>query len=160
MNTPLFAAAEPARGILSLTGEDSASFLQGLVSNDTRLLAPDRALWAALLTAQGKFLHDFFLLRFGPRVLLEGEGGRIAELKKRLGLYKLRAKVAIDGALPASGTLVTRPDGGEAGEIRSGQDGRALALIRLEALDAGGPFRAGTATVTPLPPDWLQRPAV
>ena len=66
--------------------------------------------------------------------------------------------VAIEGALPASGTLVTRPDGSEAGEIRSGLDGRALALIRFEALDAGGPYQAGDTRVEPLPPAWLQRP--
>ncbi|MEI9987517.1 MAG: hypothetical protein WDN69_32880 [Aliidongia sp.] len=66
--------------------------------------------------------------------------------------------VTIDGALPEPGTLVTRPDGSEAGEIRSGLDGTALALFRFEALDAGGPYEAGATGVTPLPPAWLRRP--
>ena len=297
MTSPYFAPTQPARGILALSGEDRSSFLQGLVSNDMRKVAPDKAVWTALLTAQGKYLHDFFALTLGDTILIEGEGARIADLKKRLGLYKLRAKialtdasadyetwlgwgdgaasalglaeagqamilgggiayvdprrpalgircvlpagqgaalltdkgfvpgdwavweqlrlaegvpdgsrdllpeksillengfdelngvawdkgcyigqeltartkyrglikkrlmpVAIEGALPASGTLVTRPDGSEAGEIRSGLDGRALALIRFEALDAGGPYQAGDTRVEPLPPAWLQRP--
>ncbi|MGB8843556.1 MAG: folate-binding protein, partial [Aliidongia sp.] len=91
-----FAPSEPPRGLLALTGEDCVSFLQGLVSNDMRLLAPDRALWTAFLTAQGKYLHDFFALRQGETILLDGEGARIADLKKRLGLYKLRAKIALE----------------------------------------------------------------
>jgi tRNA-modifying protein YgfZ len=297
VTSPYFAPAQPARGILSLSGEDRSTFLQGLVSNDMRKLAPDRVVWTALLTAQGKYLHDFFALTLGDTILLEGEGARIADLKKRLGLYKLRAKialndvsaeyetwlgwgggaaaalglaeagqaaalgggiayvdprraalgircvlpagqgadlfagqgfvpgdwtdwerqrlsegvpdgsrdllpeksillengfdelngvawdkgcyigqeltartkyrglikkrlmpVAITGALPEPGTLVTRPDGSEAGEIRSGLDGTALALIRFQALEAGGPYRAGDSSVEPLPPGWLQRP--
>ena len=43
--------------------------------------------------------------------------------------------VAIEGALPEPGTLVTRPDGSEAGEIRSGLDGRALAQNGAVTLD-------------------------
>src|ERR1043165_5592094 len=43
-----------ARALLRLSGEDASGFLQGLVTNDVALLAPDRPLWAALLTAQGK----------------------------------------------------------------------------------------------------------
>ena len=91
-----YAPAEPARGLLALTGEDRAKFLQGLVSNDVRLLSDTRAIWAALLTAQGKYLHDFFVAASGDAWLIDGEGDRIADLKRRLGLYKLRAKIALD----------------------------------------------------------------
>lgn len=296
MSHPLFAPAQPSRGILSVTGEDRVSFLQGLVSNDVLKLTPERALWTAFLTAQGKYLHDFFVVPWRGTLLLEGEGARIADLKKRLGLYKLRAKIAIEdvsagfevwlgwgegaagalgldaagsaaaigggigfidprlatlgirliapigtgaeilsarglqpgewagwetlrlthgvpdgsrdlvpeksillengfdelhgvawdkgcyigqeltartkyrglikkrlmpvtieGTLPESGTLVTREDGSEAGEIRSGRGDRALALIRLEALDEGGVLTAGGARVVPVVPEWLRR---
>ena len=260
-------------------------------------IAADRAVYAALLTAQGKYLHDFIMAAAGEAIWLDAEAARLADLKRRLSIYRLRAKVtldelpdlavaavfgdgffgvlnlpeqpgaarpfagglalvdprlaalgvrvilpraelrealvaagvaeadfaaydrhrlalgipdssrdliveksillesgfdelngvdwqkgcyigqeltartkyrglikkrlmpvAIEGVLPEPGTLVTRPDGSEAGEIRSGLDGRALALIRFEALDAGGPYRAGDTRVEPLPPDWLQRP--
>ena len=43
------------RGVLAVSGADRRNFLQGLVSNDVEKLAPDRALYAALLTAQGKY---------------------------------------------------------------------------------------------------------
>jgi folate-binding protein YgfZ len=297
MTSPAFAPAAPARGLLALTGDDRAAFLQGLVSNDVRLLSPARALWAALLTAQGKYLQDFFLLQSGETVLIEGEGARLADLKRRLSIYKLRAKialedvsaswevfvgwdggaaeafglreagqaapigaglvyldprrpslgirvvtpvgsgsallsaqgfvsgawedwedrrlaegvpdgsrdlipeksillengfdelggvawdkgcyigqeltartkyrglikkrlmpVAIDGDLPPPGTIVTSPDGGEAGEIRSGRGARALAVMRFEALDSHKILTAAGARVTALPPAWLHRP--
>ena len=49
------------RALLRLSGEDVRGFLQGLVTNDMDALAPERPLWAGLLTAQGKALFDFIL---------------------------------------------------------------------------------------------------
>ena len=49
------------RGILKVSGEDTVTFLQGLVSNDVSKVADDQVIYAALLTPQGKFLFDFFL---------------------------------------------------------------------------------------------------
>ena len=42
------------RALIRLSGEDVRGFLQGLVTNDVAALAPDRPLWAGLLSAQGK----------------------------------------------------------------------------------------------------------
>ena len=83
------------RGILAVAGADRVSFLQGLVSNDVEKLAPDRALYAALLTAQGKYLHDFILIDAGDEIWLDGEAERLADLKRRLSMYRLRAKVTL-----------------------------------------------------------------
>ena len=49
------------RGIITVAGPDRVAFLQGLVSNDVEKCTSDRSIWAALLTPQGKYLHDFFL---------------------------------------------------------------------------------------------------
>jgi folate-binding protein YgfZ len=87
--------ALPHRGVLSVAGEERKTFLQGLVSNDVTKVAADRALWSAFLTPQGKFLHEFFMVEQGDALLLEGEAGRLDDLRKRLSLYKLRAKVTI-----------------------------------------------------------------
>src|SRR5438874_3826808 len=83
------------RGILTVSGLDRRSFLQGLVSNDVEKIAADRALYAALLTAQGKYLHDFIMIEQGEAIWLDAEAGRLADLKRRLSLYRLRAKVEI-----------------------------------------------------------------
>src|SRR5882762_5496519 len=64
------------RGVLAVLGPDRTSFLQGLVSNDVAKLAPDRALYAALLTAQGKYLHDFLMAAASEEIWLDGEAER------------------------------------------------------------------------------------
>lgn len=84
------------RGLLAIDGPDAKTFLQGLVSNDVNKLAPDRALYAAFLTPQGKYLHDFFLFQLGDTLVLDAEAPRLADLKRRLGLYKLRSKVTLN----------------------------------------------------------------
>ena len=84
------------RGILAVSGDDRATFLQGLVSNDTSKLAPGQALYAALLTAQGKYLHDFIMVGRDDAIWLDAEAARLADLKRRLSMYRLRAKVAIE----------------------------------------------------------------
>jgi folate-binding protein YgfZ len=47
------------------------------------------------LTAQGRFLHDFFVIVEGERFLIECEGARRADLLKRLGMFRLRSKVEL-----------------------------------------------------------------
>jgi len=83
------------RGILEIAGADRKAFLQGLVSNDVQRLGPQRALYAAFLTPQGKYLHDFFLVEQGDAILLEGERARLPDLQRRLSLFKLRAKATL-----------------------------------------------------------------
>ncbi|HEX7967805.1 MAG TPA: folate-binding protein [Stellaceae bacterium] len=83
------------RGVLEIAGEDRSTFLQGLVSNDVTKVTPGRAVYAALLTAQGKYLHDFFMVAIGDAFYLDAEAARLADLKRRLGLYKLRSKVSL-----------------------------------------------------------------
>ena len=282
------------RAVLEVAGVDRRDFLQGLVSNDVAKVDVDRAVYAALLTAQGKYLHDFFVTSIGEAFYLDAEAARLADLKRRLGLYKLRAKVVlgekgeryrvavafgesvpelfdlsaesgaaapfagglayvdprlpalgvrfllprgaglaplesagfsvvepaaydrlrlslgvpegsrdlaveksillesgfeelngvdfdkgcyigqeltartkhralikkrlvpvlVEGPLPAPGTQLMQ-GGAEAGEMRSGQDGIGLALLRLEALEDDKPITAGETTLTPQKPDWV-----
>ena len=90
-----------SRGVLRIEGPDARSFLQGLISNDVGAVKPDHAVWAAFLTAQGKYLHDFFICESGGALLLEAEAGRLADLKRRLSLYRLRSRVSIEEVGPA-----------------------------------------------------------
>jgi folate-binding protein YgfZ len=95
MSQTLYALPVPARGLLRVSGPDRMSFLQGLISNDVEKAVPGQAVWAALLTAQGRYLHDFFVIAEGDDLLIDAEGDRMADLQRRLTLYKLRAKVTI-----------------------------------------------------------------
>jgi len=83
------------RGFLRLSGEDRLKFLQGLVSNDVDAATPGHAVYSCLLTPQGKFLHDFFLIANGDSLLIECEADRRADLAQRLKMYKLRSKIEI-----------------------------------------------------------------
>jgi folate-binding protein YgfZ len=85
----------PERGVVEVTGEDRVAFLQGLVSNDVAEAAPGRAVFAALLTPQGKWLADFFLVAEEGRLLLDCERAQAGMLAQRLGRFRLRSKVAL-----------------------------------------------------------------
>ena len=84
------------RGVVAVSGDDRRDFLQGLVSNDVGRVAPDRAIYAALLTPQGRFLFDMFIVEAGNTLLLEVERDRAADLAKKLTMYKLRSKVTVE----------------------------------------------------------------
>jgi len=125
------------RGVLEIAGTDRIAFLQGLVSNDVQKLGPRRALYAAFLTPQGKYLHDFFLVERGEAILLEGERARLPDLLRRLSMFKLRAKVAL--ADVSDKVAVAAAFGADAG-----------ARLGLSAdLGAAAPFGDGIAYVDP-----------
>ncbi|NEX93476.1 folate-binding protein YgfZ [Caulobacter sp. 17J65-9] len=84
-----------SRALLRVTGPDRASFLQGLLTNDVESLAPGEARFAALLTPQGKFLFDLFVIAEPDALLLDVQAERRADLARRLAMYKLRAKAEI-----------------------------------------------------------------
>jgi folate-binding protein YgfZ len=110
----------PNRGFLRLSGPDRLTFLQGLVSNDVNKIAPGQAVYSCLLTPQGKFLHDFFLIADGDSLLIECEADRRADLAQRLKVYKLRSKIeiaeaeyqafAIFGAVPSVPSAIAYAD--------------------------------------------------
>ncbi len=85
------------RRIWQITGADRFRFLQGLITND--MLPLEKApgiLWAALLTPQGKYLADFFVIRLADDALLIDISETIAPATlRRLSLYRLRADAQI-----------------------------------------------------------------
>jgi len=83
------------RGAVSVRGGDAEKLLGGLITNDMALLGGAPALYAALLSPQGKILFDFFVVRTADGFLLETARDRAADLVKRLTLYKLRADAEI-----------------------------------------------------------------
>ena len=129
------------RGVLAISGPDRRSFLQGLVSNDAEKVGPAQALYAALLTAQGKYLHDFTMIEVGGAIWLEAEARRLGDLKRRLSIYRLRAKAALDEqpdlavvAIFGEGALASARLSGEPGAARPFGSGVAFVDPRLAAL--------------------------
>ena len=83
------------RGLVSVTGADRQTFLQGLISQDVDRVSATHAAYGAFLTPQGKYLHDFCLAEIDDRIILDGEWGRADELISRLARFKLRAQVEL-----------------------------------------------------------------
>lgn len=106
---PMPIATLTDRAVLEVTGEDRLAFLQGLVSNDVNAAAPGRAVWAALLTPQGKWLADFFLAAEADRLLLDAEAAQAAMVQQKLLRFRLRSKVAM---APLAGWVVQAGWGG------------------------------------------------
>ncbi len=86
---------DKSRQLLRISGSDGQSFLQGLVTNDVARLG-DGPLYAALLSAQGKYMFDFFLTADGDGILLDVAAERAPALAQRLSMYRLRADVQIE----------------------------------------------------------------
>ncbi len=84
------------RALIGVAGETARGFLQNIISNDLDKLAPDIAIHAALLTPQGKYLHDFFVFEHQGAIHLECEAARRDDLTRRLKRYRLRAKLDIE----------------------------------------------------------------
>jgi folate-binding protein YgfZ len=134
------------RGVLRIAGADAVGFLQGLVSNDVRKTEQGRAIYAALLTPQGRYLHDLVIVPEpgSGALLIDSDRARLDDLKRRLALYKLRAKVTIEDASDGLAVAAAWPGSAvpalglpdEPGAARAWAGGIAYTDPRLTALGA------------------------
>jgi folate-binding protein YgfZ len=84
------------RSIIAVHGPEARGFLQGLITNDIEMIAPGRAIYAALLTPQGKILFDFLITEGDAALLIDCHRDVRDALIKRLSMYRLRARVQIE----------------------------------------------------------------
>ena len=94
------------RGVVAVGGPDAEKFLNDLVTADISRAGPGQAVFAGLLTPQGKILFDFIVFRDGDRFLFDLPRGLAADFVKRLGFYKLRARVTVDDVSAEAQVLV------------------------------------------------------
>ncbi|MFO1039106.1 MAG: folate-binding protein [Geminicoccaceae bacterium] len=125
----------PERAVLRLDGPDARGFLQGLISNDVERLTAENAVYAALLTPQGKYLFDFILVADGDAILVDAEAARLPALLQRLTMYRLRSKVTLSAAADLAVCAAFGP-GLDADLPQRGRVGDALIVAdpRLPAL--------------------------
>jgi len=83
------------RAILYLNGEDAKNFLQNLISNDIDKVTDNNSCFTSLLSAQGKFLYEFIIVKHKSGYLIDCEKSQADGLFKQLSIYKLRSKVEI-----------------------------------------------------------------
>lgn len=129
------------RSVVAVSGEDRAAFLQGLVSNDMLAVGPARAVYTLFLTPQGKFLHDFTVVDADGAFLLDAETERRADLLRRLKMYRLRSRIALEDRADLPRVAVAFGEG-------------ALAALGLpEEPGAAVRFAGGVAFTDPRLPD-------
>ncbi|OYU14262.1 MAG: hypothetical protein CFE37_11800 [Alphaproteobacteria bacterium PA4] len=124
------------RAVLRVAGADAVPFLQGLLTQDMALLAPDRPLHAGLLSPQGKALFDMLLFQGCDGVLIDVAADRAEALARRLTLYRMRKAVAIT---PSPLVVFAGWNGGERGQT---PDPRFAGLGGRWLGEAGGPADA------------------
>jgi len=85
-------------GTLRVSGEEAQSFLQNLLSNDIRDVSTTRAQLSSFNTAKGRMLATMLIWREGEDYLLQLPRLLCEPIRKKLGMYVLRAKVKITDA--------------------------------------------------------------
>ena len=83
------------RGLISITGEDAKDYLQNIITNDINKVSESNSVFAALLSPQGKYLFDFFVIKNEEGYLLDCDGNSVVELINNLSKYRIRSKVEI-----------------------------------------------------------------
>jgi len=84
------------RGVILISGEDAKDFLQNIITNDINKVSNKNSVFAALLTPQGKYLNEFFVIQNNKGYLLDCSENSTRELINDLSKYKLRSKVDIE----------------------------------------------------------------
>ena len=78
-----------------ISGKDSKSFIQNLITNDIEKCNDGKIIYSCLLTPQGKFLADFFIFNINQIYFFETNEKFYNSLLGRLKIYKLRSEIEI-----------------------------------------------------------------
>ena len=81
------------RGFIQISGLEAKDFLQNIVTNDIEKVTNNSTIFSSILTPQGKYLFEFFVLKLKDNYLVECEKKSVIEIIKLLNFYKLRSKV-------------------------------------------------------------------
>jgi folate-binding protein YgfZ len=92
------------RGQIAVAGPDRATFLHGLLTNDTASLTAGRGCYAAWLTPQGRMFCDLHVLESGDMILLDVPAAEVGAIAARLEQFHFTEDVQI-AALPSLRTI-------------------------------------------------------
>jgi len=90
-------------GLIGLSGEEAQTFLHGQITNDLRNLSESAAVFAGYLSAKGRMLANFLVMKRKDDILVMLPASLREAIQKRLTMFILRAKVK---ARDASGEWV------------------------------------------------------
>lgn len=103
------------RGRIRIAGRDRQTFLQGMVSNDTRLLEEGKGIYATFLEPKGHMRGDMTLYAFPDEYLADTEPGMAAPLVRQLDRFLIREKVTL--SVEEDGTALIGVSGPQAHEL-------------------------------------------
>ena len=83
------------RGLISISGKDAKEYLQNIITNDINKVTPASSIFSALLSPQGKYLFEFFIIKSTDGYFLDCDNKIIVELIENLNKYKLRSEIEI-----------------------------------------------------------------
>ncbi|OZA30739.1 MAG: glycine cleavage system protein T [Hydrogenophilales bacterium 17-61-9] len=129
-------------GVIAFRGEETASFLQGQLTNDLRALHADTAQWNAYCNPKGRLLGNFLMWRQGEDYCLQLSGDILPSVQKRLSMFIMRAKVQARDASDESVRLVVAGKQAAAA-VTAAMGGVPEAAMRSVAVDAGQVIRVG-----------------
>jgi folate-binding protein YgfZ len=84
------------RGLISISGEDTKDFLQNIITNNIEKVDSTNSIFSALFSPQGKYLHEFFVIKSSNGFFLDCDSQSTADLIEHLSKYKLRSAVEIN----------------------------------------------------------------
>ena len=84
------------RGLISISGIDAKEFLQNIITNDIEKVDQSNSIFSALLSPQGKYLHEFFIIFSNTGYFLDCNNKSKEDLINHLSKYKLRSKVEVN----------------------------------------------------------------
>ena len=87
-----------ARTLIRVTGAESATFLQGQLTQDVGALEGSRALWAAHCSPKGRMLASFLMWQTDGQIWLDASADLAEPALRRLRMYVLRAKATLEDA--------------------------------------------------------------
>jgi len=115
------------RQLIAASGSERADFLQGMLSNDVKGLAPGHGVYAAVLDQSGKVATDLRVYAEPERLLLDVVVWRAALLRERLEKYLIADDVELE-TLADDAPLVQLE-----GPLAAAVAGEALGLATLPA---------------------------
>ena len=128
----------PGRAVIRITGEGVLPFLHNILTCDVSTLEVGHMAHGALLSPQGKILHDMFVMATTDGALIDCAADQAEALLQKLNLYKLRAKltISIDPALEIAVSPAPLPDGAVDPRLAA-MGWRAIRPQRMTAIASG-----------------------
>lgn len=89
------------QGLISFTGEDAASFLQGQLTSDVSDLAVGHTRYSGYCTPKGRLIATFLIWKRDGEILLQLPAELCDSVRSRLSKYVMRARVKVADASTA-----------------------------------------------------------